>query len=188
MPVPSSQPPIPLFGGAIFCLIPPRFIDTSQFRDVADSQEVYSDGNVDHSIIVDIVEHQGEVSDADCAKYFFEDLAEVQDCPAELTNIEYEDAQVFVRPVGRDGTVASTKTIIGTQMLGKYREEQRNKVRIFMHIVRLPRHGSDILITLNAPVETHPQSSSASMPIVDASEDFRKLVDSFVIADFGLFG
>ena len=44
-----------LFGGAITCRIPERYVDVSDFRPIPDHQEVYADGGTDQSVIFEIV-------------------------------------------------------------------------------------------------------------------------------------
>lgn len=95
----NTGPPRGLFGGAITALIPQRFKDVSQFRQVPDNQEVwfdcvivripifgatdvmilldqvFVDADADQSIIIEIVERASEASDADAAKFHFNSIA-----------------------------------------------------------------------------------------------------------------
>eukprot|EP00700_Malawimonas_jakobiformis_P003465 EC726231.1.p2 GENE.EC726231.1~~EC726231.1.p2 ORF type:complete len:82 (+),score=13.48 EC726231.1:86-331(+) len=72
----------PLFGGAIHFALPTRFDDTIQFREVPDHQEVFSDPDTDQSVIVEIVEYDPSVSDADIGKFHLDEIAHVSDAAA----------------------------------------------------------------------------------------------------------
>ena len=73
--------------------------------------------------------------------------------------------------------------------------------QIYMAVLRLPQHTSDILVTLNDPIIINPESSAAFAGLIrDGSLDgmsqeaqnaawaFRHILRSFAIHDFGLFG
>lgn len=45
----------PLFGGMASMTIPTRMQDVSDFRPVPDHQEVYADGAIDQSVIIEIL-------------------------------------------------------------------------------------------------------------------------------------
>lgn len=47
--------PRELFGGAIGMCLPTRFVDISDFRPIPDHQEVFSDANMDQSLIVEVL-------------------------------------------------------------------------------------------------------------------------------------
>ena len=67
----------PLFGGALSAAIPPRLADVSLARPVPDHQEVFSDPSVDQALVVELLEHSGDVPDGEgAARFYFEDLAE----------------------------------------------------------------------------------------------------------------
>ena len=60
---------VSLYGGAITCQIPERFLDCSEFRQVPDHQEVFIDKNQsDQSIIFEILEQQNKVKDDSIAQ------------------------------------------------------------------------------------------------------------------------
>lgn len=60
---------------------------------------------------------------------------------------------------------ASRLYLLGEQSVAKFNEPDwaRNAVAIHMVLVRLPEHGTDIVITLNSPMAISEQSSSAGM-------------------------
>ena len=78
-----------LFGGAIACEIPRRFLDVSNSVPVEDNQEVFADGALDESVVIEIVEtierrrdgaganeDDGDDDDAATARFAFEDMCE----------------------------------------------------------------------------------------------------------------
>ena len=68
---------IPFFGGAIVTKFPTKFIDVSDFRLVPDHQEVWTE-NAEVSplaFICEILEYKKDIKDVDSAKFFFDDLA-----------------------------------------------------------------------------------------------------------------
>ncbi|CAE8694399.1 unnamed protein product, partial [Polarella glacialis] len=79
---------------------------------------------------------------------------------------------------------------LGEQTVAKFKEAVRNRVRIQMVVVRLPEQETDILITLNDPVSIDPESSSSIAPVLHEGAEvaFARLVRSFRVVDWGLFG
>ena len=74
-----------LFGGAVDLALPTRMVDVSEHRTVPDHQEVFTDANLDQSIIVEFVEHLG-VADDECGEAFFCDLADGMDAVDAIEN------------------------------------------------------------------------------------------------------
>ena len=64
----SSLDPRGLFGGAFACNVPPYFKDASEIRDIPDNQEVFVHESEDDSLMVDILEYQGQVNDRDAPR------------------------------------------------------------------------------------------------------------------------
>lgn len=64
-----------LFGGAFELILPERMIDLSNFRQIPDHQEVWTDASVDQSVIVEILE-RADTKDENAAKYHFMDISE----------------------------------------------------------------------------------------------------------------
>ena len=67
-----------LFGGAFEITLPKRMIDLSNFRQIPDHQEVWTDASADQSIIVEILE-RANASDENAAKYHFLDISETNE-------------------------------------------------------------------------------------------------------------
>jgi hypothetical protein len=185
----------PLFGGAVELALPDRFVDISDFRPIPDSQEVFADSNLDQSLIIECVEHQTTLEDADSAAFYFADLA---------TNNAAAHAQLSSQlQLGPDDLPWLPRDVhkalaIGEQAISKGRQQgihALNKVQIALCIVRLPLHQTDVLITLNTPIYIAEGSAAAEHAgagfkgeFLAAPELFRKILATFKILDYGLFG
>lgn len=95
------------------------------------------------------------------------------------------------------GTYACLVT--GTQEASKGRDgpECSNQLHVLLCVIRLPQHGSDLLVTVNAPTYISPSSRAAphadiegSQPAaqVQAAAVMQGVLESLVIRDEGLFG
>jgi hypothetical protein len=91
-------------------------------------------------------------------------------------------------------TTTYAQLIIGRQSVSKFRESSStsNMVNIYLLVIRLKNVDTDVLITYNHPVRINPASSSAATGAREGSvelavENFRELVKSFVVRDWGLF-
>ena len=76
---------------------------------------------------------------------------------------------------------------------GRFQAASANKVRVYVACYRLDGVGTDMVLSLNAPVEIVATSSSAETETVimdptAALADFRALSDSVVVRDMSLFG
>lgn len=177
----------PLFGGAIHIALPTRFDDTSQFREVPDHQEVFSDPDTDQSVIVEIVEFDPSIPDVEIGKFHLDEIAHVSDAAASqfigvtaLTNEQMPNL-----PPGVVKLVA-----VGDQRIAKFRETAFNTVRMFVAIIRLPQVASEILITLNTPLHIDQHSSSARARILHpdyAQQLHLRVLQSLAVNDWSLF-
>ncbi|EFN58622.1 hypothetical protein CHLNCDRAFT_140842 [Chlorella variabilis] len=154
-----------LFGGAVGCSFPQRFIDISQFRPVPDHQEVFSDASLDQSLVIEIVVDEQRVL-----------------TPQDMPRLPPDCFKALV---------------VGQQAVAKGQQGSSalNKVQIILCCVRLPQHGSDLLITLNSPIFISEKSAAAQhagagfkgahllAPLL-----FKQIIASFRINNWGLFG
>ena len=178
-----------LFGGAIVADVPERFIDVSNFRVVPDNQELMCDIDTDQSIIVELLSLVSDVPADKAAEFHFEELAAVNE--AHL----FEKLQV--REIANEELPHLTRTvhkyfIFGRQQIAKFNEEAKNVVNIYMAVIRIPSVTTDILITLNEPVQIDQASSSAknidtSKEIQPAPKVFEEILRTFKIKDWSLF-
>jgi hypothetical protein len=200
--------PRDLFGGALQAVIPRRFRDISDLRTVPDNQEVLVDVDTDQTLVVEVLEYEAGIADADAAVYFFRDLAEANDSSdsADVLSVAAvdvaRDAPVLLSVLPDDGSVPPVYLgrLEGTQRVSRFREgaAAANDVVVLLACVRLPAQGSDVLLTLTAPTRIAPSSSSfastADAPQhTDASVATARLVfdtalSTLRVVDWGLFG
>ena len=182
-----------LFGGAVDLAMPAaRFVDVSDHRPVPDHQEVFSDASLDQSLIVEFVEHL-EVADAECGEAFFCDLADGMDAAhRHITSITpLRSDSVPGLPEGTCCVLVSGQV---TASKGRQGAEALNKVQVHLLVVRLPRHGTDLLVTLNTPIFIHESSAAAAQAEAGFKDAggaiymFRRVIASLAVRDWGLFG
>ncbi|GMH35502.1 hypothetical protein BSKO_03370 [Bryopsis sp. KO-2023] len=184
----------PLFGGAIEVSVPQRFIDVSDFRPVPDHQEIFADGNTDQSIIVEIVQHVGDVPDAESARYFWNDLAEQNQSQ---NNTVFSDQELSSTDVAGIPTESFKAVIVGSQEVSKGRQgpDAANLVQISLAVLRLPSVGSDVLVTINTPIIINKNSTAAKDAGSGLKPDhvvgpslLKAALGTLKVKEWGLFG
>ncbi|XP_054900571.1 ran guanine nucleotide release factor isoform X2 [Poeciliopsis prolifica] len=188
----ASSPQLrPLFGGALSAVVPDNVTDMSELREIPDNQEVFAHPHTDQSLIVELLEYQGQVADQDAARYHFEDIASSNSAREPGA---FEVSNVVALPKDDVSLLecSSAWTLKGTQCVSKFNEEARNTVGIHLGLLRLPQFSTDILITFNDPQSITPESSSASTAQTHRDpwtvDDFRRTLLSLTLHDPGLFG
>jgi len=173
------------------CLLPSRFVELRKFRAVPDHQEVFADASTDQSIIIEINEYQSSVTDEKAAKYFLDDLAEVNEAK---TNVLLQTAPLSPKEmphIPRSNETAMSYAI-GEQKVAKHRESvaASNTVHIYLANIRLRKFTADILIMFNVPVAFSDQSSSAGLSLVNSETNKQvigTLLGSFKINSTDIF-
>ncbi|KAL4457492.1 hypothetical protein ABPG75_012357 [Micractinium tetrahymenae] len=183
----------PLYGGAAQLAFPQRFADISDFRPVPDHQEVFADASLDQSLVIEIVEHQ-PVPDGEAAAHFFQDQAQHN----EAAHAQIDEVQVLSAADMPGLPPECFKSlVVGQQAVSKGRQGSSalNKVQVLLCCIRLPQHGSDVLVTLNSPIYISEKSAAAEHAgpgfkgaHLTAPALFRQILASFRINDWGLFG
>lgn len=161
----------PLFGGAFQCQLPETWVDVSNVRQVPDNQECWLDPNTNTMIVIEIVEYQTSVSDADAVSYFLQDLAEANGAVNDIVE-SIEAPMVQSLPEGSRLCAGRSRQQIS---IGRSTSAPLMNVKIELCAIRLPRVESEILISLNSsegPTET----------------GFAAIVSSLRINDWSLFG
>ncbi|XP_040895438.1 ran guanine nucleotide release factor isoform X2 [Toxotes jaculatrix] len=187
----SADRPHPLFGGALSAVIPHSATDTSELREIPDNQEVFAHAHTDQSLIVELVEYQGQVADEDSARYHFEDIAGSNKA---LEPGAFEVTSVVALPKSdlSLSECSSAWVLTGTQCVSKFNEEARNTVTLHLGVFRLPQFTTDILITFNDPQSINPDSSSAAAVETHRApwtvQDFHRLLQTLTLHNPGLFG
>eukprot|EP00878_Enallax_costatus_P040162 GHUV01046167.1.p1 GENE.GHUV01046167.1~~GHUV01046167.1.p1 ORF type:complete len:155 (-),score=36.87 GHUV01046167.1:232-696(-) len=94
------------------------------------------------------------------------------------------------------GTYACLVSGIQEASKGRDGPERSNKVYMLLCVVRLPQHGSDLLVTVNAPAYISPSSSAAQyteqqgiqpQAEAQAAAVIRGVLSSLQVVDVGLF-
>jgi len=183
-----------LYGGAIQVDIPTRFIDVTTFRQVPDHQEIFVDEKTDQSVIIELLERQDHVSDAEAIKYHFEVISEESEIPIEKTKV------INIKPITQEEMPNFLPTIpkfmmLAQQQVSKFKESAENTVNLYMALIRLEKAKTDLLITFNEALVVSPDSSSmkatqSSTPSSDpqaAQQLFLSIIKSFIIKDYSLF-
>jgi hypothetical protein len=192
-----------LFDGAMVCEMPIPFFDVSDVREVPDHQECWQDvssfsNSPGSLLVVEILERQGNVGDADAACYFFQDLAESNGAT------RVEDAQFH--PITTEAAVGisnSTSSPVlpffgaGFQrvemgrkfdMRGNLRNQPVQWILVELCVIRLPHVGTDLLVTLSTPLDNEPIDSVRAMLDLTLSDKFLHILSTLKIFDWGLFG
>ncbi|TPX44391.1 hypothetical protein SeMB42_g04345 [Synchytrium endobioticum] len=179
-----------VFGGAIRVWIPEGFTDVSQVRDVPDHQTVFARPETDESISIEILETPADHADENPAQFHFHTLAEDNEAhESAITSFETPqspDLPNIMPP-------ATVSIAIGIQRAAKFQEHALNTVNVHVAVIRLADASTDVLISYNHPVELADDSSSRTLararpvPSDVALSNFRNVLKSFRIVDYGLF-
>lgn len=110
-----------LYGGAITCNVPQRFVDASELRAVPDNQEVFVDMSGDESAIIELLSMDASVPDMEAPVHYFNDLATHNDAcssaiaevisPASTSLLPFIPAQNFCG------------VVVGHQVISKFKEK-----------------------------------------------------------------
>ena len=185
-----------LWGGASSVRLPQGFLDASDFRPIPDNQEVYIHTSTDQSIIFELTEPVDAHTFVDIGKLHLQSLLADNDAEApehfrvlsvkELTESHLPD----LRSSPSIGPFMACY-VKAEMLVSKFKEQARNRVLLHLAIIRLNDVKTDLLITLNHPVQLNPESSSAGSELAAIPDDvFVTLVKSFRLhsAFLELFG
>ena len=179
-----------LFGGAFVISLPKRFIDLSDFRLVPDHQEVWSDAHQDESVIVELVERVSEQKDDKAAAYHFNDIAET----SSSSETKIVSAGVFAASSFEMAKLYHSSWTFGTQRVSKGRDgaDKANVIALYLVLIRLKQFETDLLISLNAPIQIHADSQAKSAknavkPPQETLQLFKRIVATFKIKDLSIF-
>ena len=175
-----------LFGGSITCNIPADWKDVSTIRQVPDHQECWMDNN-DRLFVVEILSRQN-VNDEDAAAFFYKDLAAANG----ITDDQHASFTKASPNLAMEGLPSSASLCFGTgiqrvamgkdvDIFGNPRQQEIKWIRVELCSIRLPSVDSDILLTLNTPLEVNPQDTATD-------SQFLEIVSSFRVRNWNLFG
>lgn len=181
----------PLFGGALSAVLPCNAKDISELREIPDNQEVFTHPHTDQSIIVELVEYQGQVEDQDAAKYHFEDIASSNKA-LESGAFEVKNLVPLSKSEVSLSDCSTAWMLTGMQCVAKFNEEARNMVTLHLGLFRLPQFSTDILVTFNDPQRINPDSSSATSVETHREPwtvvDFQHFLQTLTLHNPELFG
>ena len=172
---------IDAFGGAIGVSAPGGWLDASDVRPVPDHQEVWLErAATARALIVELLELAADAADGDAAaRLHFEELASSNDAEGSAVhqNFGLGDAAA---PRLRPAPPAPPQVLRGVQSLA-----EGARLHVWLAVVRLPRVGTDLVVSISRPV------ADAAAEGVAATEDLellRAVVASLEVRDWSLFG
>jgi hypothetical protein len=142
-----------LFGGALLVDLDKFSLqDASELRQVPDNQEVFVGRDSDMSIVIELLEYDSSMT--------------VESHFSELANDNQADESVILE---REGTAV----LHGVQTVSKFNKAQKDKVHIYLGLLRLEEYKTDILMSINCPTITF--------------EEFKKIFISLTVKDPSIF-
>lgn len=178
-----------LYGGAISCAMPKRFVDVSDFRQIPNHQEVWADADTDQSIIIELNSLDEEISDEEAAAHYQRDLGEANEALSldvlQTGIIPNEDMPGFDADIHKSFCITN-------QRISKFKEsaDKANVVQIYLCVLRLRRVTTDLLLSFNVPLQFAAGSSSEGRSIMQSEENLaviRGVLKTLQIKDWGLF-
>ena len=175
----------PLFGGALTASLPANWLDASDVRPVPDHQEVWTEREGERSLVVEILE-RAEASDAECAAFHFQDIADTNDATA-TSIVSHGALDVASLAASLHGS-GPCLVLHGVQVLQKVADNLSSSggggnLSMQMAVIRLAPQATDILVSINRPCTT---SSAAEHDDRDYALLF-EIVSSLEVRDWSLF-
>ena len=167
------------FGGAIRAEIPTTYRDMSDIVPIPDNQEVFSDQASKATFMVEILERQ-DISDETAGAFFFQELAEYNEADSDEFNTLYSVVSAEAPQVQ---TAGGKFMVEGEQWIkpNKNPDVARDHVKIVMSVIRLPEVTSDIVSSINVPIQ------EGETPFEAARSHMQKFLATFTIANYSLF-
>jgi len=176
--------------------LPTTYYDLSQFRQIPDHQEVRADTVKDHSVIVELVEENDGVPEDALLSFHWRKLCQVNQCD--------NDKEQQVMQIVDDSKIPTSNLkvdykacCIGMQRIAKARETAKNTVLVFLTVLKLKKYATEVLISMNLPIEVDIHSSTwyngreTSMTKEEQEYWFKVytgMLDSFDLRDASIFG
>jgi hypothetical protein len=180
----------PLYGGAIICELPTDWEDLSDIRQVPDHQEAFIGTDSEEPLFaIEIMEYQGSISNDQAAKHYFDDLAKANGSSMNDFLPYLVTMNAFLPYLEGTSSSLEISAGIGLQQIPMGRDvdidrnprmnQEVRTVQIELCVVRLPQVPTDLLLTLS---RTKPARDN------QLSEEFRRIVSTLQIRDWGVFG
>jgi len=172
-----------LYGGAMSVEVPKNYYDVSDLRQVPDTQEVFQEREGIHNVIFDILEYVENIEDPlEAARYHLEDYVD-GDGDLKIWNIE----AVKVKSLPDDASCVN--------LLATTPPHETKSTAIFLLLVRLKKHATDILITVNLHnISTGDAAEydalfqdTLNKDLQQGKDVVQRIIDSFEIKNYKLF-
>ena len=173
---------IEAFGGAIFVSAPGGWLDASDVRPVPDHQEVWLErAATARALIVELLELAADATDGDAAaRLHFEELASANDAEGSAVHQNLALEPLGATPRLRPAPPAPPQVLRGVQSLA-----EGARLHVWLAVVRLPRVGTDLVVSISRPVADAAAEGVAEMEDLDL---LRAVVASLEVRDWSLFG
>jgi hypothetical protein len=163
-----------------------------------------SNGDERRVLVIEILDFQSSVSNDQAATFHFQDLAEANAVAfpsanahfTPTTNDNIVNASLTPSSLGLPPPEATTTTTAvfccgtGQQRVTLDHMAVPKWLQVDLCVIRLPHVQTDLLVTLSKPArsdESNPQQPEANH-MLEQSADFREILSSLRILDWGLFG
>lgn len=182
-----------LYGGALETVLPEGFLDASLLREVPDTQEIYvnsrqegekfDDGlGTNESVIIDLLERVDDADDFKALEAHLDDITTLNGS-SDLSLVKQEK----ISPSGQ--------SCIAMESVGKWgKQELRNTVIICVGLIRLKEFQTDVVISINVPLEPAMQTelellSKKELPkrVQAAYALLKTMILEFTVVDSSLF-
>jgi Ran-interacting Mog1 protein len=187
-----------LYGGAITAQLPEDYIDASDLRQVPDHQEVFLSPKTLTSVIFEINQYVKTTNDANAVHFHFNDVIPNEDRLAgdlaaptqvEMTNPSVKDFLAYFI----QGTIVSPeadKKAPSTLPIDWQQNPETKDVltKAYQLVVRMAKYETDLCIRINVPLKEMLAQEDASKEEDYVKGMTEKIVATFDVKDFGLFG
>ena len=174
---------IEAFGGAIFVSAPGGgWLDASDVRPVPDHQEVWLErAATARALIVELLELAAYAADGDAAaRLHFEELASSNDAEGSTVHQNLTMPPTGATPLLRPAPPTGPQLLRGVQRLA-----EGARLHVWMAVVRLPRVGTDLVVSISRPVA---DTAAEGVAATEDLELLRAVVASLEVRDWSLFG
>ncbi|CAL9732525.1 nuclear import protein Mog1p [Monosporozyma unispora] len=171
---------VQLYGGAIATVIPQGFLDASMLREVPDTQEVYvnsrsksddfNDGlGFNESVIIDLLQRVEEEDDKKALDFHLKEIADLNGS-TEWELLKYDNK------FDQLATPSAAQTCIFLETAYKWGKVSEKEIVIScIGLIRLKDVETDVLITVNIPLDSTKYSDETLNRLTESIKDSTKL-------------
>jgi hypothetical protein len=193
IPVTGQNQLVELWGGAFSVRMPAGFLDASDLRPIPDNQEVFVHQDTDQSIIFELLESVAAEDALSMGRAHVHSILNDNEALADqhhriisataLNSSHFPELQV-------DPAEMIACFVHAEMLVSKFKEQARNRIGLYVLVVRLQRVNTDVLVVYHHPLHISPDSSSAELdlPAGNAEELFIGMVKTLALHDWDIFG